>query len=84
MRIATAGVRTGFAMTGFCREYGERIPQSALPPLGKGAEGTGDADCHDQFANWSRNDMVYYGRKPPRRGVAYAHVRRKVCTGYCW
>ena len=45
MRIATAGVRTGFAMTGFCREYGERIPQSRLrhasPPLGKGAEGTG-------------------------------------------
>ena len=35
------------------------------PPLGKGAEGTGDADCHDQFANWSRNDMVYYGREPP-------------------
>ena len=30
MRIATAGVRTGFAMTGFCREYGERIPQSRL------------------------------------------------------
>ena len=30
MRIATAGVRTGFAMTGFCREYGERIPRSRL------------------------------------------------------
>ena len=30
------------------------------PPLGKGAEGTGDADCHDQFANWSRNDMAFY------------------------
>ena len=41
MRIATAGVRTGFAMTGFCREYGERIPQSALPPLGKGTMGDG-------------------------------------------
>ena len=42
------------------------------PPLGKGAEGTGDADCHDQFANWSRNDMVYYGRKPPRWGLYVA------------
>ena len=34
-------------------------PVTALPcqpPLGKGALGTGEADCHDQFANWSRND----------------------------
>ena len=23
-----------------------------------GGLGTGDADCHDQFANWSRNDTV--------------------------
>ena len=37
-------------------------PVSALPcqpPLGKGAVGTGDADCHSQFANWPRNDMVF-------------------------
>ena len=39
------------------------------PPLGKGAKGAGWTDCHDQFANWSRNDRVYYGRKPPRRGL---------------
>ena len=59
---------------------GKNPPVTALscqPPLGKGAEGTGDADCHDQFANWSRNDMVYYGRKPPGWGVAYARGRRK-------
>ena len=31
------------------------------PPLGKGAEGTGDADCHDQFANWLRNDSFLQG-----------------------
>ena len=28
------------------------------PPLGKGAEGTGDADCHSQCAHWLRNDIV--------------------------
>ena len=28
------------------------------PPLGKGAKGTGDADCHSQRARWSRNDTV--------------------------
>ena len=32
---------------------------SCQPPLGKGAEGTGDADCHSQFANWPRNDRVF-------------------------
>ena len=26
------------------------------PPLGKGAKGTGDADCHSQCAHWLRND----------------------------
>ena len=26
------------------------------PPLGKGDEGTGDADCHGQCAHWLRND----------------------------
>ena len=28
------------------------------PPLGKGAEGTGDADCHSQCAHWLRNDTL--------------------------
>ena len=31
------------------------------PPLGKGAEGTGEADCHSQCAHWLRNDMVFAG-----------------------
>ena len=26
--------------------------------VGKGAEGTGDADCHSQCAHWLRNDSV--------------------------
>ena len=30
------------------------------PPLGKGAEGTGDADCHSQCAHWLRNDRGFY------------------------
>ena len=38
-------------------------------PLGKGAEGTGETDCHNQFANWSRNDTVYKkcGTRPGSR-----------------
>ena len=38
-------------------------------PLCKGAEGTGETDCHDQFANWSRNDTVYKkcGTRPGSR-----------------
>ncbi len=28
------------------------------PPLGKGAEGTGVADCHSQCTHWLRNDRV--------------------------
>jgi len=28
------------------------------PPLGKGALGTGDADCHSQCAHWLRNDTL--------------------------
>ena len=72
LRIATASVRTGFAMTRFLQgvryKAGGRTEASAptedrkklvryraggveprpygQPPLGKGAEGTGDADCH--------------------------------------
>ena len=42
------------------------------PPLGKGAKGTGDADCHDQFANWSRNDTFY-----ERCGTASAGGQRR-------
>ena len=28
------------------------------PPLGKGAKGTGEADCHSQCAHWLRNDTL--------------------------
>ena len=38
------------------------------PPLGKGAKGTGDADCHDQFANWSRNDTFSRSAVQARTG----------------
>ena len=32
----------------------------AVPaPFRQGGEGTGDADCHGQFANWPRNDSVF-------------------------
>ena len=82
MRIATASVRTGFAMTGsytwgavgrgdvgigpyggLQKVRGERNPpvtaSPCQPPLGKGALGTGDADCHSRCAHRLRNDMVF-------------------------
>ncbi len=31
------------------------------PPLGKGARGTGVADCHSQCAHWLRNDSFLHG-----------------------
>ena len=38
--------------------------------VGKGAEGTGDADCHGQFANWLCNDTF------SRSAVGFLVVRR--------
>ena len=42
---------------------GERNPpvtaSPCQPPLGKGAVGTGDADCHSQCAHWLRNDRLF-------------------------
>ena len=46
------------------------------PPVGcpfrQGGHGDGDADCHDQFANWSRNDTFY-----KRCGTASAGGQRR-------
>ena len=40
---------------------GERnLPVTVWPPLGKGAKGTGEADCHSQCAHWLRNDREFY------------------------
>ncbi len=60
---------------------GKKPPVTASPcqpPLGKGAMGTGEADCHSQFANWSRNDtlqgarcVVGGGVRAPRPKVGY-------------
>ena len=64
---------------------GERNPPvTALPcqpPLGKGAEGTGDADCHSQCAHRLRNDRVFakgaVGNRRADRGVRpYGGVTR--------
>ena len=48
---------------------GERNPpvtaSPCQPPLGKGAEGTGDADCHSQCAHWLRNDTLLEIRYKP-------------------
>ena len=43
-------------------DAGRNPPVTASPcqsPLGKGAKGTGDADCHSQCAHWPRNDRVF-------------------------
>ena len=50
---------------------------SCQPPLGKGAKGTGEADCHDQFANWSRNDRLF-----ARGVVGRATARGAPTEGY--
>ena len=66
------------------------------PPLGKGALGTGDADCHSQCAHWLRNDIVFCkecgtnpggssGRPTPTHRLSIElrrgrRPRRPVCT----
>ena len=62
LRIATASVRTGFAMTGFlARGVEKRGVQEAAPygcMAGKcGAQGI--TDCHSQCAHWLRNDRLF-------------------------
>ena len=61
-------------MTGFLHGVREKNPPvTALPcqpPLGKGAEGTGDADCHSQCAHWLRNDTLYEMRYESGRATA--------------
>ena len=58
------------------------------PPLGKGAKGTGEADCHSQCAHWLRNDREFYmgcGGCPGGRTESSAptempeHLRRAAC-----
>ena len=48
------------------RRFGKKVPawnppvtaSPCQPPLGKGAEGTGDADCHSRYAHRLRNDTL--------------------------
>ena len=49
------------------------------PPLGKGAKGPGDADCHSQCAHWLRNDSFFaWSVVHGRRATA-----RVAPTGWC-
>ena len=49
------------------------------PPLGKGARGTGVADCHSQCAHWLRNDSFFaWSVVHGRRATA-----RVAPTGWC-
>ena len=57
-----AGDRKGRPYGGLQEVRGRNPPVTAAPcqpPLGKGDEGTGDADCHGQFENWPRNDRGF-------------------------
>ena len=48
------------------------------PPLGKGTEGTGGADCHSQCAHWLRNDRFL-------QGVQWAGDRKgRPCGSVTW
>ena len=49
------------------------------PPLGKGAEGTGGADCHSPCAHWLRNDREFYmgcGRRADVGIGPYGYIAR--------
>ena len=83
---ATARVAPTKALQGVRR--GERNPPvTALPcqpPLGKGALGTGDADCHSQCAHWLRNDTIFYKGCDVRRDTwvpPYGSVTRGAMGG---
>ena len=42
----------------------------AVPaPFRQGSHGDGRTDCHDQFANWSRNDTLQGARRVVGGGV---------------
>ena len=44
---------------------GKKPPVAVLPcqpPFRQGGHGDGGTDCHDQFANWSRNDTLQGAR----------------------
>ena len=57
MRIATASVRTGLAMTGYKKCGAATLPAlCATSPYA--GEALGDADCHSQRSRWLRNDRV--------------------------
>ena len=86
---ATARVAPTKALQGVRR--GERNPpvtaSPCQPPLGKRAEGTGEADCHSQCAHWPRNDTVNKRcganteggqRRPPLRSVTRGAAKRGV------
>ena len=67
---ATARVAPTKALQGVRR--GERNPpvtaSPCQPPLGKGAKGTGDTDCHSQCAHWLRNDAFSRSAVQARAG----------------
>ena len=62
-------------------------------PLHRGAKGTGETDCHDQCAHWSRNDTPRPVRRtasrpaPPRAshcvGPHPAPCPAPLCASYC-
>ena len=68
---ATARVAPTKALQGVRR--GERNPPGTAspcqPPLGKGAMGTGDTDCHGQCSHWPRNDIGFSWGCGVRRGT---------------
>ena len=50
------------------------------PSLGKGAEGTRDADCHSQCAHWLRNDRLQELRSVVGGGMKFSEFL-VCCTG---
>ena len=63
MRFWPSAVAGGFfILRGKRAGAGKNPAVTALPcqgPLGKRVMGEEETDCHDQFANWSRNDRLF-------------------------
>ena len=90
MRFWPSAVAGGFfILRGKRAGAGKNPAVTALPcqdPLGNGAMGEEGTDCHDQFANWSRNDRFFArgvvgratARVAPTEGWGHPGLRREL------
>ena len=84
MRFWPSAVAGGFfILRGKRAGAGKNPAVTALPcqgPLGKRVMGEEGTDCHDQFANWSRNDRFFARGVVQVRAAGWGHpgLRREL------